>query len=297
SRCRRWSPRVRGSKLRRECRVIPAWSPSSPRTARCPSTRSSAARSNCTTCTEGGRVMARITNEDEVELADWSWMEDPKVVDAIEWVASYAETVSHGRVTREQAYSDGSWYISIRPDTFTEVTVDETGQNKRWKIDWILKTLKHRLLDDRTSRELPTDDLSMWEGGLSGDDELTALAGMQPDFAPGGTYTVELAGALIAAMYNGWVIQDEYRPDSDMPRAKPNPARSGNHLAHKMDIERAWNRAPLDRRSKLILAAVHGYGWTYREIGAELGVSHMSAHRTATAAMETLVATLNGEYR
>ena len=230
---------------------------------------------------------------------DWSWTEDPLVLAAVERVCKEYSKRGSAKLSFHEAFAEASTYISFRPDKFLDITYDAEGVERRnWNTARIVDRLGYVLHGTPGPREQLLGDYSEYEEEGFGARPEDALRGVQPaPLSSSGTYDRVLAAKLIEAMYNEWVIYDEYRPDSDMPRARPNPAKSGTWMAHKIDIERSWDHAPLDGRSRLILAAVHGFGWTHKEIGAELGLSAQRAHAIADAAMETLVATLNGEYR
>ena len=71
-------------------------------------------------------------------------------------------------------------------------------------------------------------------------------------------YEREEVEGLLQAMFNGWIIDNEHRPDADMPRATPDHSKSNSIWAWKIDIERAY--ATLAGEQKALLQEHFGNG-------------------------------------
>lgn len=96
-------------------------------------------------------------------------------------------------------------------------------------------------------------------------------------------------------MWSGWIVEDEERPDSDMPRATPNRARSNTLWAKKIDIERAWERADIAALDRELLYEFYGNHVDARAIAIVMGWSTSEVQMILRGAVSEILEYLNGK--
>lgn len=90
-------------------------------------------------------------------------------------------------------------------------------------------------------------------------------------------------------------MQAENVSGEDMPKSAADPSHSGTHMAHVVDIRAAWAKAELATTERQALFLSISEGWTSREIGQFLGVSHVTAMAWVDDGIEHIATYLNGK--
>lgn len=111
-------------------------------------------------------------------------------------------------------------------------------------------------------------------------------------------YTPALIESLLPVLWDESLvagIQGESGPAPDMPKAKTNPAHSGTHMAHVVDIRNAWSRTLLAEQHRIVLFLTYGCGWTQTEIAEDIGASQSTVSRYINGAIALIAHELNGK--
>lgn len=107
-------------------------------------------------------------------------------------------------------------------------------------------------------------------------------------------YNVENVEKLLLAFFTGcWGLRPETAPDDDMPKAKPNPKIAGNWMAHKIDIERAWEFCAFGWPEEHALYMRYGRELTAAETAREMNMTKGAVMQVTDAALLDLVYEMN----
>lgn len=101
--------------------------------------------------------------------------------------------------------------------------------------------------------------------------------------------------SLLEAMWNGWVLDMPYAPDTDMPRATPDYSKSNSVWAWKIDIERAIE--VLDEDQRTLLREHLGEGTSAKAIAFVLNEPTGEIEAIIEGAISDLLDSLNGTRR
>lgn len=212
--------------------------------------------------------------------ADWTFTEDSEVVKA---VATAARKIAQRRTTvaEDDLYQEGLLYLSVRP----QLAVSHPAR----VYSWVVRYLAEQERVDSKHEAAVGGDTETWEEEMG-----LYNNGMQDDKFAGMSYPEELVRVLLEAYWNGWTVVDEFRPDPDMPRAKPNPSRLGTDMAHRVDIGRALDSTPLSRTQRVALQLTIGEGMTQAAAAFGLGISQQATSKAIEQGLYLLCLQLNG---
>lgn len=211
---------------------------------------------------------------------DWSFTEDSALMTAIG--QSVARVSWRGTVAYEDLYQEAMVYLAQRPGIVAQGPLRVYMRLLDYLGDKWRNALK---IEDATSFLSASD----WEDTLSFE-----TGGLQPDEFADMRYPKELVEVLLEAMFNGWAVRDEHRPDPDMPRAKPNPKTSNTIVAHRIDMERAWAANLLTPWQKTLIYCHYGLGYTKTALAELSGVNRHKVTREIQRGVDTVCAHLNG---
>lgn len=204
--------------------------------------------------------------------ADWSFLEDVKLTSALR-SAARATAGLYG-MEEDDLYQEAILYVSVSPELVAKHTV---GQ--------VYARVRRYLADEAKAQRDQAASADMQEvEDLHGSDSFTGEVPYALDAFDGTAYPKALVERLLEAMWNEWVIVDEFRPDGDMPRAKPNPKLSGTAMAHKVDMERAWQRAGLEPLEQGALYLTIGRGLTQEAAAQGLDTTSSTSRASASGA-------------
>lgn len=191
--------------------------------------------------------------------ATWDFADNEEIVAAIQGATRKVVGWREG-ASEEDLLQDAMLYVAVRP----ELVANHPARIHHDVIRHLMAQDKKVVVIER-AEHLDINDLDADMGLFN--------HGMEGDPFEGSGYPQPLIRQLLEAMWNGWVVVDEYRPDGDMPRAKPNPSKSGNDMAHRVDIERAWRYAPLSNTTRMALQLTLGRGLTEEAAGVGLDMT------------------------
>jgi len=107
-------------------------------------------------------------------------------------------------------------------------------------------------------------------------------------------YNAESVEKLLLAFFTGcWGMKPETAPDDDMPKAKANPKLSGSWMAHKVDIERAWEFCGFAWPEEHALMLRYGREFSVAEVGRAMGLTKNGAQKVIDAAVLDLLDEMN----
>lgn len=212
--------------------------------------------------------------------ATWTFTNNPEVMAILRRASAESARAYSGDI--DDLIQEASMFMATRPELINSTP----GQIYLQVLRYLNQNFSKPGADIRAATSGRT--VEEWELDL-GDD----FGGLAPDPFAGMAYPEALVATLLEAMWNGWVVRDEFRPDSDMPRARPNPKTSGTILAHKIDIERAWTNAPLTPGERTALRLTIGDGLTNVAAAAGMGLSDWSVGQYAKTGLAKMAAELN----
>lgn len=218
------------------------------------------------------RLKSERVSADEV---DWTFASDPEALHIIEHIASQVATTF--KVSPDDLYQAALLYVASRPG----VPLRQMS---------LARYLKDEARRESKLSSATVGTVEEWEQELG-----LESTGMVFDPYENTCYPKALVERLLEGMWNEWVVVDEFRPDADMPRAKPNPKLSGTAMAHKVDIERAWQRADLSPIERGALYLTIGQGLTHEAAGVGLDCHHTTVSRAVERALRGLLVELNQE--
>lgn len=211
---------------------------------------------------------------------------------------------SFGQVEEDDAFQEGLIYLATHADEMTKqyqygfslpgIRGGELGGRKAVAMQLISRLREwarseiHRLNLEQGAAERVEirTDLNRW-----------ANRPTPPGFE-GLAYTPALIESLLPVLWNEALvagIQTDTGPAPDMPKSKSNPAHSGTHMAHVVDIRNAWANALLSTDMGRALFLVYGCGWTQGEVGEIHGVTRQAVSYRINSAIAMIALHLNGK--
>lgn len=209
--------------------------------------------------------------------ADWSFMGNPQILSAIRAAARKLAERSSG-AEEEDLYQEGLLYVAVRP----EMVEDHPAYIWRNVFSY-LRRETGRAANTGTSGHESIED---WE-------EEPISQGMLSEAYANTNYPEPLVRHLLECMWNGWANDSGNRPDGDMPRAASNPANSGIEVAHRIDIEKAWDRAKLRWPVRTALQLCVGDGLSYTAAAEDQHVTPATISARVERGLSTICAYLN----
>lgn len=204
--------------------------------------------------------------------------------DTMAALASAARVVAGRRSgsSEDDLYQEALLYLGVRP----QLAVDHPAKIYRHTVRYLEQEERGNRADDLATSG---GDPEEWEQEMG-----LYNNGMQDDPFGSMLYPEELVRVLLEAHWNGWTVVDEFRPDPDMPRSKPNPSRLGTDMAHRVDIGRALACTPLTTRQVQAIRLTIGDGLSQEAAGAGLGISQQAVDGHVRQALYLLCVQLNG---
>lgn len=83
--------------------------------------------------------------------------------------------------------------------------------------------------------------------------------------------------------------------EGDMPRGTTDPSHGGSWMAHLVDLNTAWQKAPLTSAEMGRTFLYYGAHWEQPEIATHYGVSQQAVALSIGNAVTKLTAYMNGE--
>lgn len=156
---------------------------------------------------------------------------------------------------------------------------------------WIMenKNTITRILGDSEGTLVAVENLLVKAGNAFLKKEEAAIYGYAEEDAF--FYSVDLIKSILEVVfeYEDWQSFSQAASDGQ-PRAKSDPATSGNNLASYADVSRAITSLPEDQYNTLVWR--YKYRYTFAAIGAESGITKQGAenrHRAAVSAIQNFL--------
>lgn len=88
---------------------------------------------------------------------------------------------------------------------------------------------------------------------------------------------------------------DQPQQESDGIRGTTDPAEMGTWMAHRTDVAKAWESAPLSDTEREAIALCYGMGMSQREAAEVAGCHHTTIEERCRTGMKKMLAALGGE--
>lgn len=164
--------------------------------------------------------------------------------------------------------SVGQLWCLDHPEKMAEFESDEQPRLAAWRLDKAVWKAQERYARKERAHRL----------GFSAKDEFF--------------YSEDTIESLLPRVMGGDPVPDRKEPDE--VRAKGDPAEGGEYLASYLDVQRAWEKAPLATQEQAVLYYTYADGASQEAIGELLGVTRQTVSRAHSRGVRKLQKFLGG---
>lgn len=229
---------------------------------------------------------------------DWSTLEESGVMEAIERVVSNAKVTV--MITEDDLFQEaclavakvGSW-----PNRHARAgNMHHLHQALKHDLSDLTKTERRRENLELASATFAPRNLPLPAPNSKAEEEF-----YEPvvDLENGGDdYNEEIVLTVIPALWDeSYFLRLDRNPraaDADMPKGSGGKPQSNTHWALIADVRRAWEGADLSLAQKRAILVVAGMGYSLREAGSVLGVTHAGIRKQVQSGIQKMCDYLNG---